>query len=104
MANELDAKREEIYNIVLAARTEGIIGGKTKQFARWETDLILSKLFTPEQLKELEAGGKIGVVAVNQSLPKIDTPNFGRNVSPNWEEGYRDSQKDMANFRRVVKK
>jgi len=34
--------REAIYDIVLAARTEGIVGGKTKWFARDDTDQILS--------------------------------------------------------------
>ncbi len=34
--------KEQIYDIVLAARTEGIIGGKTKGFAQSDTDQILS--------------------------------------------------------------
>ena len=34
--------KKGIYDIVLAARTEGIIGGKTKRFARYDTSEILS--------------------------------------------------------------
>ena len=36
--------REEIYDIVLATRTEGIIRGKTKRFAEYDTDEILTKI------------------------------------------------------------
>jgi len=35
---------EKIYNIVLAARTEGIVGGKTKRFAEDDTEAILALL------------------------------------------------------------
>ena len=38
----IDEIREKIYNIVLSARTEGIVGGKTKWFARDDADQILS--------------------------------------------------------------
>ena len=36
--------RNKVYDIVLAARTEGIVRGKTKRFANWDTDEILSYL------------------------------------------------------------
>ena len=39
-----------IYDVVLAARTEGILGGKTKRFARWDTEAVMSLIrqLTPE--------------------------------------------------------
>lgn len=40
-----------IYNVVLAARTEGIIGGKTKRFARWDTEEILSLIRQHQKIK-----------------------------------------------------
>ena len=39
---KLDEIKGEMYNILLAARTEGIIHGKTKYFAESDTDDILS--------------------------------------------------------------
>jgi len=37
-----DEVEKKIYDIVLAARTEGIIGGKTKWLAKGDTDDILN--------------------------------------------------------------
>ena len=39
---QVEKVRQKVYDIVLAARTEGIVGGKTKWFARDDADDILS--------------------------------------------------------------
>ena len=46
-ANELKLDRpdrDKLYDIVLAIRTEGVVHGKTKDFARADTDQILALL------------------------------------------------------------
>jgi len=42
MSEITDKVREQVYDIVLAARTEGIISGKTKRFATSDRDAILA--------------------------------------------------------------
>jgi len=74
---ETERIREEIYNIVLAARTEGIISGKTKRFAGWDTDQILA-------IKGLR------VEAEDQSLPESTDSEM-----IDYGSGYSHAQQDM---------
>jgi hypothetical protein len=60
-------------------------------------DQVLSKIFTPEQLKELENGGQVGVICKNQTVPKML-------VDAHHADDVRRGKQDMANagWRRVI--
>lgn len=98
--------REAIYDIVLAARTEGIVGGKTKWFASSEVDDILSHKagnYTIEELIKLaiKASEEDGLVikAKDQSLPNV------RNAVNKSYNDYMLGQEDMikSNFVKIIK-
>ncbi len=76
---QLEAKREEIkqkvYDIVLAARTEGIICGKTKQFADGDAEDILSQL------------SSLGVMLVDKEVELPANPHFDREDTSDYALG-----------------
>ena len=47
---------KKIFDIVLAARTEGIVGGKTKWLAKGDTDDILNIFLTDDVCRECKGG------------------------------------------------
>ena len=85
---QLEAKREEIkqkvYDIVLAARTEGIICGKTKQFSDGDAEDILSQLSSLGVMlvdKEAELPLKRIEKETIQELVKPFTDDYGKTYS-----------------------
>ena len=63
-------------------------------------DQILSTLLTPSELKEWKAGGKLGVITRDQSLPVVSIC-----LAEDYEANVKHNQEVMVNsgFRRVVK-
>lgn len=55
-------------------------------------DAFFAKIFTPEQLKELENGGTVAVACKDQTLPEYPLTH--------WRVG--DVQEDMKDWRKVV--
>jgi len=55
----MDEVEKKIYDIVLAARTEGIVGGKTKWLAKGDTDDILDIPITECVCTECKGKGKL---------------------------------------------
>ena len=71
-----------------------------------KADQVLALLLTPAQIAEWQAGGKVAVIARDQSLPDKNTNNtwydddYGQAGKIGWDLCAYDMLK--ANFRRVV--
>ena len=117
--------REQIKDIVFLARIEDIVSvagiedityERFGGFALNKADLILAQLFTPAQIAEWKAGGKVGIIARDQELPfPTELPFYldptetmvskaGVGIEKTQLMVYDKCQQDMVNdkYRRVV--
>ena len=79
-----EAVREAIYDIVLAARTEGVIWGKTKRFADGDTDQIYYILKLREKAVAEEIKREI------EALSNMSEPMKGKYNRGIWEDEWQD--------------